>query len=170
MPPLFFHKNIRLPATEYVGTKSFFVTLCSAGRQSRFTDFRLALHILRSLREQAVERAFDIHAYCLMPDHLHFLAQGTQPHCDLLDFVRAFRLCSSPPYSKATGQPLWQKKYFDHILRSSSSLNSVAWYIWMNPVRKGLASKAGEYSFCGSFTNADLAWKKPAQVWTPDWK
>ena len=170
MPSLFFHKDIRLPASEYLGTKSFFVTICSAGRRPLFTNSRLAFSLLQSLRNQAGECAFDIHTYCLMPDHLHFLAQGTQQECDLRDFVKIFRLNSSRSYRQKTGQPLWQKKYFDHILRSGASLNSVAWYIWMNPVRKGLSSKVGEYPFCGSFTSVEWVWKRPTETWKPNWK
>jgi len=170
MPPRFFHKDIRLPASEYVGTKSFFITLCSARRRPLFTNSHLAFDLLQLLRNQAVERSFDIHAYCLMPDHLHFLAQGTQWDCDLRDFVKIFRLNSSRSHKQETGQPLWQKKYFDRILRSGCSMNSVAWYIWMNPVRKGLASSVGEYPFCGSFTDVELLRKEPAEAWKPGWK
>jgi putative transposase len=170
MPSIFFHKDIRLPASEYLGTKSFFITLCSAGRRPLFTNAHLAFDLLRLLRNQAVERAFDIHAYCLMPDHLHFLAQGTQRDSDLLDFVKIFRLNSSRSHMQKTRQPLWQKKYFDRILRSGSSMHSVAWYIWMNPVRKGLASSVGEYPFCGSFTNVEWLRREPAESWNPSWK
>jgi putative transposase len=146
MPSLFFHKDIRLPASEHLGTKSFFITVCSARRRPLFTNPRLAMNLLQLRRNQAVRHAFDVHAYCLMPDHLHFLAQGTQQSCDWRDFVRIFRLNSSRFYMQKTGQPLWQKKYFDCILRSGASRKSVAWYIWMNPVRKGLCCEGGRIS------------------------
>jgi REP element-mobilizing transposase RayT len=95
-----------------------------------FTDSVVAPRLLHLLREEAEQHAFAIHAYWLMPDHLHFLAQGTQADCNLLRFVKAFRIRSSRGYAGETGRVLWQKKYFDHILRSGSALNSVAWFIW----------------------------------------
>jgi REP element-mobilizing transposase RayT len=73
----------------------------------------VAVWLLRLLREEAQQHAFAIHAHCLMPDHLHFLAQGTQAGCNLVGFVKAFRIRSSRGYTRETGRILWQNKYFD---------------------------------------------------------
>ena len=35
---------------------------------------------------------------------------------------------------------VWQEEYFDHVVRSSESLNQKSAYIWENPVRKGLVA------------------------------
>jgi REP element-mobilizing transposase RayT len=118
----------------------------------------------------AAQRAFAIHAYCLMPDHLHFLAQGTQAGCDLLRFVKAFRIRSSREYARGAGRILWQKKCFDHILRSGSDLDSVACYISLTPVRKGIVDAVGKYPFAGSFTIAQPFRHQPANIWEPNWK
>jgi len=65
---------------------------------------------------------------------------------------------------------LWQSRYYDHILRKAEDSDSIAWYIWMNPVRQGLVNKPEEYPFSGSCT---VAWppdgKKPDE-WVPPWK
>ena len=74
----FSHKNLRLASKEYLGTKAFFITICAANRSTVFVDSELAFWILRLLRKSAEQYAFEIHAYCLMPDHLHFLSQRTQ--------------------------------------------------------------------------------------------
>src|SRR6266704_5083306 len=44
--------------------------------------------------------------------------------------------------------------------RSSDLWERVAWYIWMNPVRKGLCAHAQDYPFSGSFT---MDWKGAAR-------
>ncbi len=170
MSDISFHKNIRLPADEYIGTKAYFITICAAARRPVFVDHGLCSQILSLLRQQTNHFCFEIHAYCLMPDHLHFLAQGTRGDSDLLRLVKAFRIGSSRSYLSKTGSVLWQKKYYDHILRSESSLNQVAWYIWMNPVRKGLAKIVGEYRFAGSFTDAEPFRVRPKKEWSPGWK
>ena len=166
-PSAFPHKNIRLAAAEYTGTKAFFITLCSAHRRAFFADSVVALRLLQLLREEAEQHAFAIHAYCLMPNHLHFLAQGTQADCNRLRFVKAFRIRSSRGYAGQTWRVLWQKKYFDRVLRSGSALNSVAWYIWLNPVRKGLVDGVGKYPFAGSSMNAEPFRDQPADPWRP---
>ena len=65
---------------------------------------------------------------------------------------------------------MWQKKFYDHILRHDDLAERVAAYIWANPVRKGICGDALEYPFSGSFV---LDWKKlisPVKVWEPLWK
>jgi REP element-mobilizing transposase RayT len=103
MPNAFPHKNIRLAEAAYTGSKAFFITLCSADRRAVFTDSVVAPRLLHLLSEEAERHAFAIRAYCLMPDHLHFLAQGTQADCNLLRFVKAFRIRSSRGYAGETG-------------------------------------------------------------------
>jgi hypothetical protein len=105
-----------------------------------------------------------------MPNHFNFLLEGTSQESDLLGFMKSFKIKSSRAYALETSQALWQKKYFDHILRSRESPESVAWYIWMNPVRAGLSAKAGEYPFAGSFTGLMDRLVSHPESWTPPWK
>jgi hypothetical protein len=77
---------------------------------------------------------------------------------------------SSREYSRATGQQLWQKKFYDHILRAEDSPSAVSWYIWMNPVRKGFCSQPVAYPFSGSFTKPWREMIQPSEMWVPTWK
>jgi len=122
----FHHKNIRLSQTDYIGQRWFFLTLCCADRRKRFTSPQICNDFLSVLRPAATRYLFAIHAYCLMPDHVHLLAEGLQPQSDALQFMRALKRNTSTQFQKKTGETLWQKKFYD---------DAVAWYIWMNPVR-----------------------------------
>jgi putative transposase len=164
------HKNIRLPKSAYVGRQFYFVTICCHQRQQIFSDPTKCQWLFGLLRTESCTRFFAVHSYCVMPDHFHFLVEGMSPTSDLLGFVKSLKLKSSRLYTARTSQILWQKKYFDHILRPLESPESVAWYIWMNPVRKGLSSATGEYLFAGSFTGL-VDWLVPrCDPWTPPWK
>jgi REP element-mobilizing transposase RayT len=105
-----------------------------------------------------------------MPDHIHALVEGNAPESDLLLFVRNFKRMSSREYFKATGQQLWQKKFYDHVLRTKDSPDAVSWHIWMNPVRKGLSDEPTEYPLSGSFTGAWRHMIQPEEIWVPAWK
>jgi REP element-mobilizing transposase RayT len=125
---------------------------------------------LNIVRVNAAVHLFAVHAYCLMPDHVHFLAEGLQPQSDLIQFMRAIKIKTSTPVERKTGKPLWQKKFYDHILRSKDSPNAVAWYIWTNPVRAKLCCRPEEYPFLGSFTGK---WPQTSQAlveWLPPWR
>jgi len=87
-----------------------------------------------------------------MPDHLHFLAHGTEPTSNLLEFVRVFKLRTAYEFNKEGNRKLWEMSFHDHILRKSDEIENVACYIWANPVRGGLCSDPKGYPFSGSQT------------------
>ena len=111
-----------------------------------------------------------VHAFCVMPDHFHALVEGMSEESDLRAFVRNFKQASSKEHAREEDAPLWQKKFYDHILRSKDSPDAISWYIWMNPVRKGLCSQPIEYPYSGSLTKEWQAVLRPREQWVPTWK
>ncbi len=105
-----------------------------------------------------------------MPDHVHFLARGTIESSNLLNFMKRFKQQTAYEFKQKTDERLWQKKYYDHILSPDESGEGVQWYIWMNPVRKGLVARFEEYPWSGSFTHDWRVIKKPRTLWVPPWK
>jgi len=164
---MFFHKKIRLSPNNYLGRQCYFVTLCCFDRLRVFSDSTACSWLLEILRAESVTRDFAIHAYCIMPDHIHFLAEGLLPSSDLANFVKSFKIKTSRAYLKSAPHPLWQKKFFDHILRPNEQIEPVAYYIWMNPVRKGLSRAVGKYPFARSFTQ--MSAQMPSPSWSPPW-
>ena len=159
-------KNVRMPAVNYVGYQCYFVTLCSFRRQNVFSSSDYCNELLSLLDAECASRNFSVLAFCLMPDHLHFLAKGRDARSDLLHLLKGFKIKSSQKYAARERRALWQKGFYEHILRSGESVESVAWYIWLNPVRKRLVSRAQEYPFSGSFDGM----KMPATWGAPDWR
>jgi REP-associated tyrosine transposase len=145
MKTTFLHKNIRLPLDRYVGTGWFFVTFCCEGRKRIFLESTRAQWFLGNLRSDALSHALAIHAYCVMPDHVHLLSQGLTPTSDLLRFLTDLKRQTGFAYKQGTRQQLWQKKSYDHALRSSDPPDLVAWYIWRNPIRAGLCTGVNDY-------------------------
>jgi putative transposase len=134
-----------------------------------FLNTDRAKWVIEVLRNESLLHQFVVDAYCLMPDHLHFLTFGKTPTCNLLVLAKSFKQKTAYEYQQETGVRLWQRNYYDHVLRMHEESNHVAAYIWMNPVRKGLCKNFEEYPFSGSFTRA---WKTSSSsvAWTPPWK
>jgi REP element-mobilizing transposase RayT len=166
----FRRKNIRLNAINYQGRGWFFITLCCELRRQVFVNGEWAERVVGCLKNTARRCNFSVHAYCVMPDHFHALVEGVAPNSDLLSFVRIFKQATRREYSPESGPPLWQKKFYDHILRPKDSPDAVSWYIWMNPVRKGLCSQPNEYPYSGSFTEQPEKKSQPQDQWIPTWK
>ena len=163
-------KSIRLFPENYLGFQHYFVTLCCFHRQNLFSNDKLCRQVLDLLRSEGFARGFHVHAYCVMPDHLHFMAEGMDAKSNLLHFMKSFKIKTSREFAARESRSLWQRGYYEHILRSGESLESVAWYIWLNPVRKRLVSKPQEYAFAGSFTGLKMPASWDAQNWKPPWK
>ena len=134
------HKNIRLHSAKYVGQSTYFVTLCCARRHPAFANPKKAAELVVKLREQSIAQRFEVHAYCVMPDHFHGLFAGLDLASDLLVFVKNLKQITTHGYQNSSHGTLWQKKFYDHILRERDNAAGVAGYIWMNPVRKGLCN------------------------------
>jgi putative transposase len=169
---LFLRKNIRLPAADYLGRREYFFTLCFHNRRHLGQNTRIAQWLIARLRQHANKRNFFVHAYCIMPDHMHLLAVGAKDDSNAVAFIESFKQETAHGFSKRTHRRLWQFKYYDHILRYRDSTEGVAWYIWMNPVRKGICRAPAEYPFLGSFTEfgSKLLQSFTPLEWRPLWK
>ena len=163
-------KTTRLSRSNYLGQAFYFVTFCCFHRTNIFLDAKRCEWLLKLLRSESAANSFNVPAYCLMPDHFHFLAEGTEPSSDLRHFVKSLKIKSSRRYSEQFGCILWQKGFHEHILRSTESVQSIAWYIWLNPARKGLVAKPDDYPHLGSFTGLELPTAWDSSDWCPPWK
>jgi REP-associated tyrosine transposase len=155
----FLRKPIRLDPSNYRGKRAYFVTICCQKRLPAFANYPDASWLVTELIACAANQNFFLHAYCVMPDQVHFLAEGAQDRCDLVQFVSVLKQQSGFAFRGKYGRPLWQARYYDYILRKPDATDAIAWYIWMNPVRRGLCSLPHEYPFSGSLT---VDWKQRA--------
>jgi putative transposase len=166
----FRRKNIRLPSARYRGRAWFFITICCEKRRPVFSNIKYAQQLIAHLIYASEKYKFGVHAYCVMPDHFHALVEGISPDSDLLLFTRFFKQTTSREYSAECGTPLWQKNFYDHILRPKDSPETVAWYIWMNPVRNGLCNQPHQYPYSSSCTKQWEIKLQPRDLWVPPWK
>ena len=140
----------RLACFDYAGPYRYFVTLCTADKRPIFAgnfDYPLAVGVLSRV---AGRFGFYVLVYSFMPDHLHLLLEGTAD-TNLKEFMRVFKQMTSYYYKRDTGAILWQRSYYDHILRRDEDSLAVARYILNNPVRRGLVEGITDYPYSGSF-------------------
>ena len=133
----------RLDSFSYRGRPAYHLILTTHNRLSRFRDRRLVISCLDCLASSASRCGFEIIAYCFMPNYLHMLVSGSEG-APLVRFVQHFK--------QATGHQhpgLWQRSYYDHILRHEEAVEDVARYIWGNPVRAGMVEDVIHYPYSG---------------------
>jgi REP element-mobilizing transposase RayT len=85
--PFVIRKDIRLPSDHYVGQRIYFVTICCEGRAPFFSPAHRCKIAIEALERASDSMHFLAHAYCVMPDHTHILAEGNTSDANLVRFV-----------------------------------------------------------------------------------
>ena len=124
----------------------FFITLCTYERR-------------KVLASDAVHKAFVTFAiiaysdhniavgrYVIMPDHLHLFVRGPDDF-QLGRWIGMLK--QSLAKEIATGPVIWQRGFFDHVLRNDESYGHKWNYVRENPVRAGLVTKADDWPYSG---------------------
>lgn len=103
------------------------------------------LQIFRTARLEG----FVILAHCFMPDHAHLLVEGMTDSADLRRFAKLAKQRSGALYARRARRALWQKGYYERVLRERDDPGVIAQYILENPVRAGLVANACDYPHAG---------------------
>jgi len=88
-------------------------------------------------------------AFIVMPNHVHGIvvinradpesvSVGTGKQRSLFEIVRVFKTSSSRRINKVrgtTGSPVWQRSYWEHVIRNQEAFNRIHEYIMANPRR-----------------------------------
>jgi len=144
--------SIRLRAYDYRQAGAYFVTLVCKNRELLFQDDRFRAIVEDAWRWLAEQHQFvDLDEYVVMPNHLHGIigirharrggsrtaptrfASGRKP---LGRLVGAFKTVSTKRINTIRHTPgalVWQRNYYEHVIRSDDELNHVRQYIVHNP-------------------------------------
>jgi REP element-mobilizing transposase RayT len=142
------HTSPRLRDFDYVGPLAAHLVFVTRARAGLFRDEVAAQICQTALHEAAEKLEATVHAYCIMPDHVHVLAE-VGAGVSITEFARRFKLLSGFRLKQYTGDFAWQASYSDHILRRDEDILDVARYIWENPVEDGLVADFLDYCFSG---------------------
>ena len=145
-------KRNRLPNYDYSQTGCYFVTLCT---QNRYPFFQIETDNHQSISNQIIhqwlketQKKFPhvaIDKYVIMPDHIHMIVNIRQstPECSLEDIMWYFKTMTTNAYIRYVKsgllppfkQKLWQRSYYDHVIRNQQDYNEIWEYIQYNPTK-----------------------------------
>jgi putative transposase len=158
------HRLTRLKDYDYSQPSGYFITVCTKNRSCLFGVVDNDRVILNQYGEiiQISGLALPEHyhnveldVFVIMPNHIHgiiFLTDvgaGLKPaptvpvcHCHPLpEIVRGFKTFSSRKINglrNMSGAALWQRNYYEHVIRRDESLEKIREYIETNPLRWAL--------------------------------
>jgi putative transposase len=133
---------------------TFFFTLTIADR----SDDLLVRHIDRFrniYRSVQQRRPFETVAICVLPDHLHAVWSlpaddanfATRWNLIKSGFSRGLPSVASRSPSKIAKREkgIWQRRYWEHVIRDDADLERHVDYIHFNPVKHSLVTRAGDW-------------------------
>lgn len=150
-------KNIRLPGYDYSGAGGYFVTICTHQHRCILSRIRegsqfesnsvLLTDIGRIteavLQQMAVYQTVSVDAYVIMPNHIHMILlvreKMTEKNITVGRFVGAFKSLVTKYWREVCNRQgttmgkLWQRNYYEHILRNEADYLEKYKYIAENP-------------------------------------
>ncbi|MBI4296163.1 MAG: transposase [Chloroflexi bacterium] len=144
--------SFRLKGYDYSQTGAYFITACTKARIPYFDMYSELRNIVQAEWQSLPERFPNIatDAFVVMPNHVHAIVTlrarptiaGTRPALTLGAVVGAYKsLCVNrwlrhirQIASNTTGA-IWQRSYYERIVRNEEELNLVMEYILLNPLK-----------------------------------
>jgi putative transposase len=124
--------------------RTYFTTFSTAGRRRLFQVERNAELMVDTLRTYRTEGRFSLHAFVVMPDHVHALiTPATEVSLEkAIQFMKggfSFRLKSK--------FEVWERGHFDKRVPDKQAYGACIKYIHGNPVAARLTAEEGGYVF-----------------------
>lgn len=129
----------------------YFITCCTYKRRPLLESKRVNDVITSELRDSNRRHGWHIGRFVVMPDHIHFLASPNVEAESLSKFMQSWKQWTSKQIASnlRLSPPIWQKGFFDHLIRCNAK-RSEAWeYIRQNPVTAKICEKPEEYLYSG---------------------
>lgn len=154
-------KEIRMKNFDYSRNGLYFITICTKDRTPYLSEIKnspvdVGADIIRpimnyteigNLTEKSIKQIHkhyddvSVFKYCIMPDHIHMIISIMHE----IKTADSGRIISAPTIpqiigslkryiSKNTGIKLWQKSYYDRIIRNEREFLEICDYIENNPL------------------------------------
>lgn len=155
-------RSIRLPGYDYSQAGAYFVTLCVHDRACLFgevVDGAMRLNELGALvasewlRTATIRPQVTLDEFVVMPNHFHAIIaiedsrRGVLPYArprfrspaeSLGSIVRGFKSATTTLINSmrnSPGVPVWQRNFYEHVIRNEAELTRIQEYIVNNPLQ-----------------------------------
>jgi putative transposase len=124
--------------------RTYFITSVTASRRSLFQVEQNAILFIDHLNEQRSKNRIDLHAFVIMPDHVHLLLT---PSSDIslektMQYIKggfSFRLKSK--------MDIWERSYDSRRIQNLDDFNTHVRYTHLTPVRTRLSPEPELYPY-----------------------
>jgi len=155
------HKHLPHLTRIWISNPIYYITTCTHQRKPILANDNVAQILIEEWSNALENHGWIVGCYVIMPDHVHFFCSysdkvADRSKKDLSSFMQQWKQWTSKRILRDIHDnrtmllpPIWQKEYFDHLLRSEESYIQKWEYVRQNPERKNLVQKADDWRWQG---------------------
>ncbi|NNJ70565.1 MAG: hypothetical protein HKP10_04670 [Kiritimatiellales bacterium] len=144
-------KHLKRLGMIYKSHPRYFITVCTHNRRELLAQPNVHEILQKHWGKSLELYGWAVGSYVIMPDHVHFFCVDAESKTTLSRLIGAWKQWSAKEICPLLGleAPIWQKEFFDHLLRSDESYSEKWEYVRQNPVRAGLVENARDWEYAG---------------------
>jgi putative transposase len=131
----------------------YFITICVSQRRQLLANPAACSILREEWADMKTRHGWMVGRYVVMPDHVHYFVAAIQGTASPLHTaIGKWKEWTSKRLLRTCGgvAPLWQREFFDHVLRTTESRSEKWRYVRENPVRAGLVACAEDWPYTGA--------------------
>jgi len=144
---------------------TYFFTVVSYRRQPILCDEPIRSALRHAIAEVRTRHPFVVEAWVLLPDHLHCLWRLPEGDGDFSSRWRLIKRHVSAGIPAAVNKrgekTVWQRRYWEHLIRGEEDWRRHMDYIHYNPVRHGYVTAPAEWPHSSFRRCVERGWYEP---------
>jgi len=133
-------------------TRTFFITSVTANRRRLFQIDRNAELLIRILQDNRHKGRFQLHAYVIMPDHIHLLLTPAED----ISIEKAMQFIKGGfSFQLKSAHDVWERSFKEHRIKNVQDYQHHKTYIEQNPLRAKLCATPEQFTH-SSISNQKL--------------
>lgn len=127
---------------------SYLITTNVKDRQPLFVEQGCCDSVIGSIRFLRTHLGHQVHAYVLMPDHVH-LVVTPRAGGNISQLMHSLKLYTARQIGALLGLRggIWQARFYERALRTARDVDRALAYVHDNPIRAGLADRPEDYAW-----------------------
>jgi len=143
-PDIHHRKSIRIKEYDYSQEGIYFITICCKNRGNIFGNVKGTKVELNQFGQILYKELINLNTrynnsnilkYIVMPDHIHFVIELKSNNIKTIgDIIKTYKSITNKKINKIISMEVWQRNYYEHIVRNEKELYNIYQYIENNPI------------------------------------
>ncbi len=139
-------KSPRKKGYDYSLGGAYFITICTLNKKKILSKITREINnyepkveltrIGKQIEEclgniKTIYGNYEVGDYIIMPNHIHFIVYSYSNDNEIYSLIKKIKTYTTHLY----GSKLWQRSFYDHIIRNEKDFEQISKYIHDNPAR-----------------------------------